>query len=86
LQQGFPKGLRNPKDYAGVLDLLVDEGYSPMEVEILLSELTDRPKELVSKDIDALGSVLIVSEDEKVRIKSRLASKVREPIDSKGDR
>jgi len=72
LVRAFPTGLHDPKHYVSVVAVLIDEQHSPMEVEILLSQLTDRPNELISKDIEALGSVLFVSEEEKIRVKSRL--------------
>jgi hypothetical protein len=72
LVSAFPNGIEELHDYVGLLQVLRDEQFSAMEIELLLSELGDRPKELVVKDIAALSTTLIVTEDQKSTLRRRL--------------
>src|SRR5215470_9826667 len=64
LLQVFPKGLQTPKDYVTVLAVLRDEQLSSTEIEVLVSALINRPRELIARDVDRLGSMLIATEED----------------------
>lgn len=72
LVSAFPNGIEDLRNYVGLLHVLTDEQFSAMEIELLLSELGDRPKELVVKDIAALNTTLTVTEDQKSILRRRL--------------
>lgn len=73
LLQVFPSGLQTPKDYVTVLAVLQDAGLLPIDIEALVSALIERPKELIAKDIDRLGTVLTAAEEDKALLKDQMA-------------
>jgi hypothetical protein len=68
----FPNGVEDVRDYVILLHILRDESFSAMELEILMSELSDKPKELVVKDIEAMDTILVASEHQKLLLRQRL--------------
>lgn len=68
----FPRGVRTPKDYVTTLAVLQDEEISSTDTQILVSKLILRPTELIARDIEELGTALIVSEADKVSLKREL--------------
>jgi hypothetical protein len=68
----FPEGPQTPKDYVTVLAVLQDARLTRGDIEDLASALVPRPRELIARDIDSLGTVLVVPESDKASLRRKL--------------
>jgi hypothetical protein len=72
LEEAFPEGLIDPRDYIALITVLVGESLSHNDIWRIIARIYSRPRHRVMADLPSLGTVLIAQEDYLTKIRQVL--------------